>query len=495
MSGPRPSLIVSLPARDVEAARRELEEARVAGADLAEVRIDRWDPRERSRLGELFPSPLPLLATYRSRAEGGEGSDDPEERRSVLSELARHPFRLVDLEMARDPRALAPVGPGPGTVLSRHFPSGTGPEELERTLLTDPAGSEFVKVVLPSTVGEAIGPLRACLPDRGASRIVLHTTGASGPLYRAWAWSLGFSAVYASLPDAPGRSPVEPSQIPVDHMRFFLDGSAPGPLLALVGHPVAHTRSPGLFYRWMRARGDRGLYIALDIASEAELADVVPALSDSGFRGVNVTRPWKQAALELASRIGPGAGPCGCANVLTFAPGGGIEAENTDLAALIRRFRELLGASEWDGERLTVAGSGGAARAALAAAQAVGAEATVVARDVASGRRVAGDFGARMLRAPPPTVPELLVNTTPVGRTEAGAPGFDFAPWIPQGGRVLDLVYAPDDALLRRTAEARGARYEDGWRLLVYQAAESYGLWWGAPPTEAEILGALRGGP
>jgi shikimate dehydrogenase len=489
--GARPLLIASLPGRGVDETRPQILEARAAGADIAELRVDRWARPELPRLGELFPSPLPLLATYRSSAEGGEGSDDPSERAEILAELSRHPFRLIDREVARDPVPDGRGGVAIRTVRSRHLPEGSSSQEVARALRAEPSGAEFLKVVLPASVGAALGPLLAALPPERSDRVVFHTTGPSGPLYRAWAWRLGFSAVYGSLPDAPGRSRVEASQLPVDHLRHYFDGPAPGPLFALLGHPVSHTRSPGVYYGWMRSRVDRGLYMALDIESESELAETVPALADSGFRGVNVTRPWKQAALELASRIGPGAGPCGCANVLTFTPGGGIEAENTDLAALLRRFRELVDAAEWDGSSVTVVGSGGAARAALAAARSLGARATVLARDGASARRLAEEFEARVAGAPDERRPGLLVNTTPVGRREAGASAIDFPGWIPEGGHVVDLVYAPEDPVVRRSAEARRARYEDGWRLLVYQAAESYALWWGAPPPEAEVERAI----
>ena len=404
MTGARPLLIASLPGRGVEATRAEALEARAAGADIAEVRLDRWPPSELMRLGELFPSPIPLLATYRSKAEGGEGSDDPSERGPLLDALTRHPFRLIDREVERDAPGPALGSTGRGTIWSRHLPAESSSAEVERALRVDPAGAEFVKVVVPYGVGESVGRLRARPPPEGIDRVVFHTTGASGPLYRAWAWSLGFPAVFGSLPDAPGRSKVEASQIPVDQLRHYLDGPVPGPLFGLVGHPVSHSRSPGIYFDWMRSHSDRGLYMTLDIASESELAETVPALAASGFRGLNVTRPWKQAALELASRIGPGAGPCGCANVLTFTPGGGVEAENTDLAALLRRFRELVEAAEWDGARVTVVGSGGAARAALAAARSIGARATVVARDVGSARpalRGVRGPGRERARSPP----------------------------------------------------------------------------------------------
>jgi shikimate 5-dehydrogenase len=57
---------------------------------------------------------------------------------------------------------------------------------------------------------------------------------------------------------------------------------------------------------------------------------------------------------------------------------------------------------------------------------------------------------------------------------------------------VLDFVYGAEDPGLRQAVERRGAVYEDGRRLLVYQAAEAYRLWWGAAPIEEAQFAALR---
>jgi shikimate dehydrogenase len=496
MTAVRPQLIVTLPARTAADARRELLEAREGGGDLAEIRLDRWSDAERVRLPELFPSPLPLLATYRSRTEGGEGSDDLEVRRRVLSAAVQLPFRLLDLEAARDPAPTREDLPGRSWILSTHCPAGTAPEEVERALRRPPGEADFVKVVLPASVGEATGWLRGALPAGGSSRVVLHTTGPSGPLYRAWAWALGFPAVFASLPETGGAAPVEPSQIPVDRLRHYLGAEAPGPLFGLLGHPVAHTRSPAIFDLWMRSRTERGLYLPLDIGRSDELAEVIPRLYDLGFRGVNVTRPWKREAFELATDVGPGAAPCGCANVLSLGPGGAVEAENTDLSAALRRFRELRLAGQWDGRRVTIVGSGGAARAVLAAARSLDAHSTILARDREGARALATEFGASVGEAAPDRPPELLVNATPLGRSEAGEPAVNLGPWIPTEGHVMDLVYAPESPFLRQAAGRAGARYEDGWRLLAYQAAETYAMWWGAPPSDEQVELAIRlGGP
>jgi shikimate 5-dehydrogenase len=139
-----------------------------------------------------------------------------------------------------------------------------------------------------------------------------------------------------------------------------------------------------------------------------------------------------------------------------------------------------------------VRGAGGAARAALAAAQDRGARAAVWARRAHEAAETARAFGAEVAGRRPGRSSTLIVNATPVGRTEADALPFDLGGELGPRSYVLDFVYASDDPLLRRAAEANGAGYEDGQRLLVYQAAASYAIWWGRAPADELVDRAIE---
>jgi shikimate dehydrogenase len=495
----RPLLVATLSARTPEGAREEAEACRAAGADAAEVRFDRWDGDALARAGELFPSPLPLVATLRSRAEGGAGPDDGSERASALLRLAGLPFEWIDLEMDRD-AALLPQLPPPRSlrrILSSHLAEGTAVPEIARRLRGDATGDAVRKVVLPAPVGALLREILPSLPPPGEGPRVLLTTGASGPLLRAWASRLDYPLVFARPPVAPAAAaslPVEASQIPVDRLRGFFDAGPSAPLFGLVGHPVAHSQSPYLHSRWMRATGRGGLYLALDIASEAEFVESLPALADGGFQGLNVTHPWKSVALATASRVGRGAEICGAANCLAFREGD-VEAENTDLAAILRRLSEYVRAGLWEGRELAVVGTGGAASATLAAARELGAAAFVVGRDGARADALARQFGAHALPPPERRPFPLVVHATPVGRTGEGPLSAPLGPLLGASSRVLDWVYTPDVPVVQQAAAAAGARYEDGWRLLVYQAAASFGIWWGEEPDRDEVDRTIAEGP
>jgi shikimate dehydrogenase/3-dehydroquinate dehydratase type I len=494
MSRPRPMIVVTLPARTVDDAVRQVGTAREGGADAAELRVDRLAPSERQGIARLFPSPFPLIATYRSTAEGGEGEDDPSTRRPVLLELAAQPFRWIDLELRRDLGLLPHLPPIDrlGRIVSCHpgsVPSSVWTERLHELEAVDGIG----KLVVPATVGEA---LREIVPQaaRQDEEMVLLTTGPSGPLLRVWARRFGFPLVYAALPEAANATPVEPSQIGVDVLRRYLEREEAPPLFAVCGRPVGYSRSPAIHAAWMREEGRDGLYVALEFADDREFLDALGPLADGGFRGLNVTQPFKSIAAEVATEIGPGARACGAANCLTFADNG-IAAENTDLLAMLRRLEELRSEGRWDGRALSVIGSGGAARATLAAARELGATATVYARRPMAAGELAQRFGARVAApddGPPAT---LLVHATAVGRVEGEALDVPLAPLLGEGSYLLDWVYSPSSPVVRRAAEAASATYEDGWRLLVYQAAASYEIWWGRAPADASIARTVAEGP
>ena len=488
-----PAIVVSLPARTVTEAKAQIEEACRSGADLVEVRCDRFPAEEFRRLGELFPAGVPLIGTLRSRAEGGEASDDTEERARLLDEIASYPFREIDVELSRDlPRAAALLSSGKrGLIVSSHSTTEVASTEWGRLLrATGPPGT-VRKVVVPATVGRLLSEFVPRLPPSGETALVAHTVGPSGPLLRVWSRKFGFPLVYASLPEGAETEKLEASQIPVDRLRPFVTAEETPPLFAVVGHPVGHSRSPSIHARWMRSERRVGLYISLDFTDPREFVDALPLLIDGGFRGLNVTHPLKDAALEVADHVGAGAEACGVANTLSFEHDG-VDAENTDLVAILRRLEELRSTGTWDSSAIGVIGAGGAARATLAAARTLGVEARVWSRRPDRAVELALEFGAHAVDPAEAFRAKLVVHATPVGREGAGTGEFPKPDWLPPGGHLLDWVYGAENPVVKLSAERAGATYEDGSRLLVYQAAASYGIWWGEEPSADLVASALE---
>ncbi len=501
MTAPRPLCIVTLVGRSLAEARAELFIAAAAGADIAELRLDRWTPAERTQIGQLFPAPLSLLATLRSRTEGGEGPEESADRSHSLRALLAYPFEYLDLEIRRDQALIAELNQAtahrPILVLSAHLPPDAGAAEVAALLERNGTQRTVVKVVVPSDFTRFWTELLPqVLRASAGPPYIVHTTGPTGPLLRIWARRFRMYAVFAGPPRpvaSPGAvRPVEPAQIPVDRVRAFVGAPDPAGLYAVVGHPISHSLSPDIHSFWIAAEGRTGLYVPLDFPTEAELAMSLGPLSEGGFRGLSVTHPWKFAALALAVRASRVAETAGCANTLTVEPDGWV-AENTDVAAVARRLRELRSARVWDGARMTILGSGGSARAALVAARLVGCTADLLARRQGPAERLAREFGAELV-GPSPTRPaSLVIHATPAGREEVSTLELPWHEFVGPSTYVLDFVYRPASPFLAREVLARGGRYEDGLRLLVYQAAESYALWWGASPAERLQERALRG--
>jgi len=498
MTSTPPAVVVTLPARTIEEAKSQIEVAKAAGADLVEIRFDRFPAEDLARASELFPSPVPILATLRSRAEGGEGPDDPATRARALNELAVQGFRWMDLEFVRDltqAPTLTRTGDR-GLVVSSHTGKPVGLSVWTELIRAPVPEGSVRKVVVPATVGQLLRELIPTLPPPGETPLVALTTGPSGPLLRIWSRKLGFPLVYSSLPEGSGPGnppPVEPSQIPVDRLRPYLHSDGTPPLFAVVGHPVAHSHSPALHSRWMADGGRVGLYVALDFENDQEFVESIPSLVDGGFRGLNVTHPFKKLALDLADRVDPGASACGVANTLSLGADG-VEAENTDLAAVLRRLEELRSSGRWDGASVGVIGAGGAARATLAAARSFGVESIVRARRPEAAGSLAHEFGAEAYRSSSSDRPSLVVHATPFGReAPAASSAPEMSDWLRPGVHVLDWVYTPENPVIRSEAERAGATYEDGTRLLVYQAAASYGIWWGDEPSPDQVSTALEG--
>lgn len=143
------------------------------------------------------------------------------------------------------------------------------------------------------------------------------------------------------------------------------------PLAGVIGHPIAHSRSPALHGFWLRRYGIKGHYIPMDVAP-ADLEATLHHLPKIGFVGLNVTIPHKEAVLKIADVITDRAALIGAANTLIFRKDGKIQADNTDGAGFMSNLRQ--NAPGWNPSAgpAAVFGAGGAARAVVAALIEVG---------------------------------------------------------------------------------------------------------------------------
>lgn len=493
-------LIVTLPGRTIPDLRREIAEAREDGADWVEIRVDRLSTRERRDIGRLFPSALPALATLRSSAEGGEGPTSSKVRKRALDRLTRVPFAAIDVELRRDLE-----------FVRRHRPSRTSPEvrswfysihlpraaplvEIRRQLSVRLPFPGVRKVVLPCTVGRCLSTYLPFVESLSFPRPAIGTTGPSGQLLRAESDRLRLPFTFCAPGSRRASEPVENSQIPVDLLASFRKGRGVRYRFGLLGSPVFRSLSPQIFHRFLARTGRAGLYTLLEVRSASELARAVGLLLDRGWIGLNVTAPLKRAAWRIARVLGPEARASGCANVL-LRTGRRIRAENTDVRAILRRLREIARTDGSPTRPVLVLGNGGAARATLTALRQLGWIAELEGRRPALAAQLRREFhlGIRRRGGDSASAPELLVHATTVG---AGEPDRLPARWLRRIGRstrVLDWVSQPIRSPVARRAREMGADYEDGRRLLVYQAAEGFRIWTGARVPEPTIESTVEG--
>jgi shikimate dehydrogenase len=259
--------------------------------------------------------------------------------------------------------------------------------------------------------------------------------------------------------------------------------------LAVLGHPVGHSRSPAMQSAALAelGLGEEWGYEAIDVAPDA-FETLVRAMPDEGFVGANVTVPHKGAALALADELSEAAREIGAANTLVFG-GGAIRAENTDAEGLLRA---LPGSP--DGMRALVLGAGGAARAVVWALLREGAAVDVWNRTESRSRDLCVELGGEPVAEPEQAEYDLIVNSTAIGL--CGEDPFEELPLSEAGfGReqvVLDMVYGAKPTDLLRVAAVAGAAVVDGIEVLVQQGALSLEIWTGRPAPLDTMRAAAR---
>ena len=280
-----------------------------------------------------------------------------------------------------------------------------------------------------------------------------------------------------------------------------------GQRFAVVGDPVAHSKSPVMHAAAFRALGLPHTYEAVR-ATPAELPTVVNALREGRYDGLNVTVPHKQSVLSLVDVLDEGARVAGAANTLVRRADGAIVAHNTDAPALAAEVIRIAGpARRWPQARALVVGSGGTARAAVVA---LGVYLGV--RDIVARARSFSDRSRReafLATLPCPVTaqpwepwPSSEARTTAlIQATSAGMHGADpgetvrdVVAWdaLPADAVGIDVVYNPRDTPWLRAARDRGLSCDDGLGMLAAQGALALTLWLGIEAPLRAMRAALE---
>ena len=268
--------------------------------------------------------------------------------------------------------------------------------------------------------------------------------------------------------------------------------------LAVVGNPVAHSRSPQIHARFAAAAGHAVDYTRL-LSPLDQFTATVRAFADGGARGCNVTVPFKGEAFAACTRLSERARRAEAVNTILFEADGWF-GDNTDGAGLVRDI-ELNAGVPLRGKRVLVLGAGGAAAGALDPLLAARPAALVVAnrtpakaqamieRFAASAARLDVPLSATALETPGAGF-DVLVNAT-AASMQGSVPPLP-AGTLKPGALALDMMYGAATLPFLRWARAQGAIARDGLGMLVEQASEAYFVWLGVRPSTFQVLTELR---
>jgi shikimate dehydrogenase len=259
----------------------------------------------------------------------------------------------------------------------------------------------------------------------------------------------------------------------------------------VVGNPIAHSRSPEIHERFARQTRQRMSYERIEVPLDG-FEDRALALRDAGFRGLNVTVPFKVDAAKLSDELMPRARLAGAVNTLVF-DGDTIIGDNTDGIGFVRDVRERLKFDLSDCSVL-VLGAGGAVRGVIGSLLDASPRWIAVSnRTHQRAEELGEEFGVEAIHLDevPAEHFDLIINGTTTG-LKHDAPPID-PETFNDCTLAYDLVYAADPTPFMELARSGGAKTVcDGLGMLIEQAAESFLLWRGVRPDTAAVYRELR---
>lgn len=267
---------------------------------------------------------------------------------------------------------------------------------------------------------------------------------------------------------------------------------------AIVGHPVAHSKSPDIHARFAELTGQTLVYERLELPLGGFLSGIQAARA-AGLRGGNVTVPFKLDAYQWVQHHSARARLAEACNTFWFEADG-VHGDNTDGIGLVRDITQNAGVP-LRGARVLLAGAGGAGAGALGPllserpAELVLTNRTVARAQALAQRHAhwATQHGVALSTAGLHDVSgsfDVVVNATASSLNGAEPPLPASA--LRGGTLVVDMMYGPKAEPFALWAAAHGATVRDGLGMLIEQAAEAFFLWRGVMPPAAQVMAERR---
>jgi shikimate dehydrogenase len=251
----------------------------------------------------------------------------------------------------------------------------------------------------------------------------------------------------------------------------------------VIGHPIAHSRSPMIHGYWLRTLGIEGAYELKDLTPE-QFPAFVGGWGKNGYIGGNVTLPHKEAAYKAVAARDVAAEAVGAVNTL-WLENGRLMGGNSDVHGFIANLDDRAPGWNVPGCKVVILGAGGASRSAVYAFRQRGIEVHVVNRTAARAQELAQRFGVNahawndLAKLLPQA--DVLVNCTSLGMQGKDPLQIDLSP-LKKGAVVYDIIYVPLETPILAQARKRGHRTVDGLGMLLQQAGFGFRKWFGGDP-------------
>ncbi|MEC0091814.1 shikimate dehydrogenase [Paenibacillus macquariensis] len=270
-------------------------------------------------------------------------------------------------------------------------------------------------------------------------------------------------------------------------------------LLAVIGDPIAHSKSPVMHNAALEALGIEGEYFPLHVSPE-DLGSAISRFKELGFRGINVTIPHKVDVMKYLDQIDDSAARIGAVNTIVNE-NGILTGYNTDGIGYVRSLKDethvdLLGKS------ILVLGAGGAARGIISALAQEDPKTLIIANRTEDKAIQMAEEWKSVVNISAITIDkvsdiladmDVVINTTSIGMH----PNTSHTPidpeLIPAGIIVSDLIYNPLTTEFLKKSHERGCTIHGGLGMFVNQGAYALEFWTGMPaPIETMRTAVLK---
>lgn len=453
-------------------------------ADVIELRLDLIARFDLSRL--MKAATLPLIATNRTKLEGGQFKGSEAERVRILRQAMQAGVDYIDVETSTPRELLQSVLENKGetqVILSHHNFTNT-PEDLEPLyeIMCDLPGDVLKIATYAQDISDNLKMFELLKRAKKENRkLIALCMGESGEISRALSPLLGgfltFGALETGKESAPGQIPVNvlKNVYRADRQRKNFK------IYGVVGNPVSKSMGYLIHNRAFQEIGSNDIYVSFLVKNVEKFFNEFKEF----FSGLSVTMPFKENILTALDEVDETARKIGAVNTVVKTDHG-WKGVNTDCTGAIQALEAHLDLKE---KNVLIIGSGGTAKAIGYGVVEKGGWLTVTYnRNKERGVQLAEELGCRLasVRDVRDHDFDVLINCSPVGMS----PNIEETPFLSRnlkkGMLVFDSVYNPPETRLLREARTAGCTVVSGVELFINQAAGQFELWTGKKaPIEA----------